>query len=141
MKKTYTILLVLLSTICFAQTGEKVNEPIQSGTRRIKIFEVSQLDEKPEFPGGDAELLKYLAQNTKCPVIEQENAIESRIYVRFVVSRTGEVGQAKVIRHGDPRLEKEVLRVIRSLPKWKPGKIKGKPVNTWFIIPVGLHFQ
>jgi periplasmic protein TonB len=106
-----------------------------------QVFESFAIQEKPMFPGGDAELVRYVAENTKYPVIAQENGIEGTVYIRFVVTKTGDVGQASVMRAVDPLLEEEALRVVKSLPKWTPGKNNGNPVNVWFIIPVKFKLQ
>jgi len=106
-----------------------------------EVFESFAIQEKPMFPGGEAELIKYVAEHTKYPVIAQENGIEGTVYIRFVVTKTGQVGQATVMRAVDPLLEEEALRVVKSLPKWEPGKNNGNPVNVWFIIPVKFKLQ
>ena len=106
-----------------------------------QIFESFAIQEKPSFPGGDAELLKYVAEHTKYPVAALENGIEGTVHIRFVVTRTGDVGEAKVLRAVDPLLEEEALRVVRGMPKWTPGKNNGNPVNVWFIIPVKFVLQ
>jgi periplasmic protein TonB len=106
-----------------------------------EVFESFAIQEKPMFPGGDAELIKYVAEHTKYPVIAQEGGIEGTVYIRFVVTKTGDVGQATVMRAVDPSLEEEALRVVKALPKWTPGKNNGNPVNVWFIIPVKFKLQ
>ena len=104
-------------------------------------LQIFQIQEKPMFPGGDSELLKYVALNTKYPVPAQESGIEGTVYIRFVVTKTGEVGNATVMRPIDPLLDEEALRVVKNLPKWTPGKNNGNPVNVWFIIPVKFQLQ
>ena len=83
----------------------------------------------PKFPGGDAELLKFIAKSIKYPVIAQENGIQGRVICAFVVNRDGSVVDAEVLRGVDPSLDKEALRVIGTMPKWTPGKQRGKPVR------------
>jgi periplasmic protein TonB len=124
-------------------TTTKVVEVIVEETAPVveQVFESFAIQEKPAFPGGDAELIKYVAEHTKYPVIAQENGIEGTVYIRFVVTRTGDVGEAKVMRAVDPLLEEEALRVVKALPKWTPGKNNGNPVNVWFIIPVKFKLQ
>jgi len=99
------------------------------------------LDVKPVYPGGDKELIKYIVTNTVYPKIAKEKGIQGTVYVRFVITKTGEVAQPKVMRAADPLLEEEAIRVVKSLPKWKPGEKEGKPVNVWFIIPVKFKLQ
>lgn len=93
-------------------------------------------EEEPEFPGGIKGLQHYLAKNTKYPTQAIETDKQGKIYVRFVINEKGEVENAHVIRPVYPILDKEALRVVRSLPKWKPGKQGGKPVKVWFIVPI-----
>jgi len=100
------------------------------------IFDTYEIEEKPEFPEGDKALLKYVAEHTRYPEPALQNEIEGTVYIRFVVTKTGDVGEAKILRASDQNLANEALRVVKSLPKWKPGKKNGKPVNVWFIMPV-----
>ena len=90
----------------------------------------------PEFPGGMKGLLHYLGKHTRYPSIAAENGIQGKVYVRFVINENGEVGDAQLIRSVDPALDKEALRVVGNLPRWKPGKQAGKPVSVWFTIPI-----
>jgi periplasmic protein TonB len=105
------------------------------------IYDTYAIQEKPVFKDGDAGIIRYVAENTKYPVAAQEQGIEGTVYIRFVVTKTGDVGQAKVMRDIDPLLEEEALRVINSMPKWTPGKNNGNPVNVWFVIPVKFVLQ
>ncbi|MFN8258619.1 MAG: energy transducer TonB [Bacteroidales bacterium] len=100
------------------------------------IFETFAIQEKPIFGKGEKDILNYVAENTKYPVPAQEQGIQGTVYIRFVVTKTGEVDNARVMRPVDPMLEEEAMRVIKSMPKWTPGKNNGNPVNVWFIIPV-----
>ena len=104
-----------------------------------QIFTV--VETMPEFPGGQGELLKYLAKSIKYPVIAQENGIQGRVTCSFVVNRDGSIVDAEVIRGVDPSLDKEALRVINSMPKWSPGKQRGKPVRVKYTVPVTFRLQ
>jgi len=99
------------------------------------------VEDMPEFPGGDLALRKYIANAIKYPVIAQENGIQGKVYVNFVVNKDGSVTDAKIARGVDPSLDKEALRVINSLPKWKPGKQRGKPVRVSFTVPINFVLQ
>ncbi|GET20291.1 MULTISPECIES: energy transducer TonB [Prolixibacter] len=99
------------------------------------------VEDMPEFPGGDLALRKYIANAIKYPVIAQENGIQGKVYVNFVVNTDGSVTDAKIARGVDPSLDKEALRVINSLPKWKPGKQRGKPVRVSFTVPINFVLQ
>ena len=94
------------------------------------------VEQMPQFPGGDAELMKYIQDHLKYPVIAAENGIQGRVIVRFVVSKTGEIQDVTVLRGVDSSLDKEAVRVIKSMPKWIPGKQHGNNVAVYFTVPV-----
>lgn len=104
-----------------------------------QIFTV--VEKQPEFPGGTAELFKYLSKAIKYPVIAQENGIQGRVVCSFVVNRDGSIVDIQVMRGVDPSLDKEAVRVISEMPKWKPGEQRGKPVRVRFILPVQFRLQ
>ncbi len=96
----------------------------------------------PEFPGGQQALFKYLSENVKYPVIAQENGIQGRVICQFVVNKDGKIVDVEVVRSGgDPSLDKEAIRVIKSMPPWKPGKQRGKPVRVKYTVPVNFRLQ
>ena len=99
------------------------------------------VEEMPEFPGGEAALHQYIAKSIKYPVIAQENGIQGRVYVSFVINQKGEVTNVKIARGVDPALDKEAIRVIQSMPKWKPGKQRGKAVKVSFTVPINFVLQ
>ncbi len=104
------------------------------------IFEV--VEEMPEFPnGGQAGLMQYLAKNIKYPTIAQENGTQGRVVCQFVVNKDGSIVDVKVLRGVDPYLDKEAVRVISTMPKWKPGKQRGKPVRVKYTVPVMFRLQ
>ena len=99
------------------------------------------VEDMPEFPGGDLALRKYIANAVKYPVIAQENGIQGKVYVTFVVGKDGSINNASIARGVDPSLDKEALRVVNSLPRWKPGKQRGKPVNVSYTVPINFVLQ
>jgi len=100
------------------------------------------VESMPEFPGGQQALFKYLSENVKYPVIAQENGIQGRVICQFVVNKDGSIVDVEVVRSGgDPSLDKEAIRVIKSMPKWKPGKQRGKPVRVKYTVPVNFKLQ
>lgn len=100
------------------------------------------VESMPEFPGGQQALFKYVNENVKYPVIAQENGIQGRVICQFVVNKDGSIVDIEVVRSGgDPSLDKEAVRVIKSMPKWKPGKQRGKPVRVKFTLPVNFKLQ
>lgn len=99
------------------------------------------VEEMPEFPGGELALRKWIANEIKYPVIAQENGIQGKVYVTFVVGKDGSISNATIARGVDPSLDKEALRVVNALPKWKPGKQRGKPVNVSYTVPINFVLQ
>ena len=96
----------------------------------------------PEFPGGQQALFKFLSENVKYPVIAQENGIQGRVICQFVVNKDGSIVDVEVVRSGgDPSLDKEAVRVIKSMPKGKPGKQRGKAVRVKYTVPVNFKLQ
>ncbi len=104
-----------------------------------QIFQV--VEEMPEFPGGMTECMKWLNKNMKYPTISQENGVQGRVIVQFVVNQDGSIVDATVARGVDPYLDKEALRVVGLMPKWKPGKQRGKAVRVKYTLPVMFRLQ
>jgi protein TonB len=99
------------------------------------------VEEQPEFPGGMASLMKYLQQNIKYPQIAKENGISGRVFVNFVVDDKGNITKIKVIRGVDPALDAEAIRVVENMPRWKPGKQRGKAVYVSYNLPINFVLQ
>ena len=95
----------------------------------------------PEFPGGTAALMKYLSGNIKYPMISQETGSQGKVIVQFVVDKDGTITNPEVVRGVDPYLDKEAVRVISSMPKWKPGVQNGKKVRVKYTVPVMFRLQ
>ncbi len=99
------------------------------------------VEEMPEFPGGDAALQRYLASSIRYPVIAQENGIQGRVYIQFVINQQGEVTNAVILRGVDPSLDREALRVVQAMPKWKPGRQRNRPVRVSYTVPINFVLQ
>lgn len=104
-----------------------------------EVFQV--VEQMPEFPGGMDKLMEYLSKNIKYPSIAQENNIQGRVIVEFVVNKDGSIVEPKVMRSVDSSLDNEAMRVIKSMPKWNPGKQRGKPVRVRYTVPVLFRLQ
>lgn len=113
---------------------EKKPEP-----KKEKIF--AAVEQMPQFPGGEAELMKYVTNHIKYPTMAAENNIQGRVVVKFVVKKDGSVGEVQVLRGKDPDLDKEAVRVVRTLPKFIPGKMNGQAVSVWFTLPINFKLQ
>lgn len=104
-----------------------------------KVFDV--VEEMPSFPGGNVALMSYLANNIKYPVVAQENGVQGRVTVSFVVERDGSISDVRVARSVDPSLDREAQRVVKSMPRWKPGKQNGSAVRVKYTVPVVFRLQ
>ena len=114
---------------------QKVEEEVEDQT----VFQV--VEKMPEFPGGMAACLKFLSNNIKYPTISQENGVQGKVIVQFVVNKDGSIVDPVVVRSVDPYLDKEALRVISMMPKWSPGMQRGKPVRVKYTVPVTFRLQ
>ena len=108
-------------------------------TKGDSIYSV--VETMPDFPGGQKELLSFLSRNIKYPTKAIESKIQGRVIVQFVVNKDGSISNAKIVRSVDPDLDKEALRVINSMPQWKPGMQKGEPVSVKFTVPIVFRNQ
>ncbi len=104
-----------------------------------EIFTV--VESMPEFPGGMGELMKYLATNIKYPPLAKESGIQGRVFINFVVEPDGAISNVKVLRGIGGGCDEEAVRVVESMPKWKPGKQRGKPVRVSYNLPVKFTLQ
>lgn len=113
---------------------EKKPEP-----KKDEIF--TAVEQMPQFPGGDAELYKWISSHIKYPTMAAENNIQGRVTVRFVVKEDGSIGRVEVLRGKDPDLDKEAQRVVKTLPKFIPGKMNGRAVQVWYTLPINFKLQ
>lgn len=104
-----------------------------------KVFDV--VEQMPQFPGGDAALFEYLSTHIKYPTIAEENGVQGRVIVTFVVERDGSITDVKVGKSVDPSLDKEASRVVAGMPKWIPGKQNGSAVRVKYTVPVTFRLQ
>jgi protein TonB len=99
------------------------------------------VEEQPQFPGGERALQQYLANSINYPLIAQENGIQGKVFISFVINENGDISDVTLVRGVDAALDKEALRVIRSLPKWKPGKQGGKAVKVRYNVPINFELH
>jgi len=118
--------------------------PIIAAEKEVEVEEdhvFMIVEEQPEFPGGIRALYSFINNNVRYPVIAQENGIQGRVFVKFVVDTDGSVRNAEIVRGVDSSLDNEALRVINSLPKFKPGKQRGRPVKVYFNSSINFQLQ
>lgn len=107
----------------------------------VEIIDYVKVEKKPVFPGGDAALLKFIADHTKYPSIPLENNVKGKVYIQFVIGVDGKVGSVTVAKSVDYYLDKEAVRVISMLPDWSAGSQRGKNVPVSFIIPINFNIE
>ena len=99
------------------------------------------VEQMPQYPGGQEEMMKFLSQNIQYPINAAKNNVEGRVIVQFVVEKDGQIGEIKIARSVAPELDAEAIRVIKSMPKFIPGRQDGKPVAVWYSIPLVFKLQ
>ncbi len=116
-----------------------VTEPVKPKEEETKVFDV--VEQMPSYPGGQGALMQYLASHIKYPVVAEENGIQGRVICTFVVERDGSITDVKIARSVDPSLDKEAIRVVKSMPNWIPGKQNGSAVRVKYTLPVTFRLQ
>ena len=122
------------------EAGEKAVE--SSASKKVftgKVYDI--VEQMPSFPGGPAELMKWLSSHVQYPAIAIESCIQGTVIVAFIVEPDGSVSNAKLVRSVDPCIDQEALRVVRQMPKWKPGKQNGAAVRVKYNVPVIFKLQ
>lgn len=137
MKKSITIFFILSAAFCFSQTqtltvtNEKQNE----------IYTI--VEEQAEFPGGVGEMGKFIMKNLHYPTVAREAGISGKSFVKFVINEKGEINNVEVFKkvNGCPECDEEVVRVVKSMPNWKPARINNKPVKCYFNLPMNICYH
>ena len=114
-------------------------EVVEEEVVEQEIFKI--VEEMPAFPGGEAKLMEYVAKNVKYPQIARETGVQGRVYVNFVVEPDGSVSNVSVLRGIGGGCDEEAIRVVKNMPKWKPGKQRGKAVRVSYMLPVNFKLQ
>lgn len=125
-----------------------VKEYVKSTKKETRSYTVTKKDTvytsastQPVFPGGDAELIKYLGRNIQYPSKAAENGLQGSVYLQFVITKTGTVANIKALRSPDTELTNEAIRVVKSMPKWTPATYKNLPVSMRVVLPVKFKLQ
>lgn len=123
------------------EKGKDIADVKQAVTQEVEDKVYTVIEQMPQFPGGEGELLNYINKNIKYPVIAQENGVQGKVILRFVVSKSGTVDKVEVIRSLDPACDKEAIRVVKTLPRFIPGKQNGINVAVWYTLPVTYRLE
>ena len=118
---------------------EVIAQPEPPKEEETKVFDVVEV--MPTFPGGQQALFEWLSKNIKYPVVAEENGVQGRVIVTFVVERNGSITDVQVVKSVDPSLDKEAVRVVKAMPHWIPGKQNGSAVRVKFTVPVTFRLQ
>ncbi len=131
MKKLIVLFALILGGISYTWAYATISSNLSAVTNDYVAVE-----QMPQYPGGQTKLLKFISDNLVYPESAKAEGIEGRVILRFVVKADGTVGEVQVLRSLDPACDKEAIRLIKSTPRWIPGKQSGKSVNVWFTLPV-----
>lgn len=144
MKKiVLTIILALMGAAAMAQSETKTTAKPES-TEPLNVIEEEVfvvVEEEPEFPGGMEALYRYLASNIKYPENAKKERIQGKVYVSFVIEKDGSVSNIKVLRDIGGGCGEEAVRVVKQMPKWKPGRQRGKRVRTQYNLPINFNLN
>lgn len=121
-----------VSSACDSTYCNATAQPADSALNELYVY----IDQPPQFPGGDGAMLRYVAMNLRYPPEAMERHEQGMVVLQFVVTSEGNVGEVKVLQSVSQELDKEAIRVIKSLPKFVPGRNNGKPADTWVTFPV-----
>lgn len=116
-----------------------LKQVVTQAPAKDEVFDM--VEQMPTFPGGNTELMKYIGEHLKYPAIAQENGTHGRVICQFVIGRDGQVRDVEVVRSLDPYCDKEAIRVIKSMPRWIPGKQNGKAVSVKYTVPIVFKLQ
>lgn len=118
------------------RNGDSINE-YKTDEKQVYM----DVEEQAEFPGGLQGLMKWLGKTIKYPPKAQKNKVEGKVVVHFIIEKDGSISEVEIIESVDPDLDKEALRIVKKMPKWKPGKLNGNPVRTYFTLPVNFRLE
>ena len=136
--RAVTVAGIALGAAALSACGNDVMEHLGQEQAAVKADNMDKVfgvvEEMPGFPGGQAALMKYIKENLRCP--NTGNDIAGRVIVQFTIGKDGTVKDPKIVRGIDPELDEEALRLVRNMPKWKPGKLMGEAVEVRYTVPV-----
>lgn len=121
--------------------GSSTNTGATTPSDNDEAINLGLVEEKPFFPGGDAEMMKWLSSNINYPPAAAEEGVSGKVTVRFIVEKDGSISNVEVLRGKHPALDAEAVRVIKKMPKWNPGRNNGQPVRVAYMLPVTFRAQ
>ncbi|MCQ2198433.1 MAG: energy transducer TonB [Paludibacteraceae bacterium] len=136
MKKFFLLASMFLSVNSFVRAESPAIDPAVAAAEDHEEEVYRIVEKKAQFPGGKSALVKFISENVKYPEEAQELGINGNVFVQFEVKSDGSVGDARVVRSVHPLLDEEAVRVVKSMPDWIPAELQGKPVNSWYTLPI-----
>ncbi len=140
--KTKHLLIAMVMMLMMPITtiqAETATATVSLQQKKNKVYD--QPEVLPEFPGGMQKLMEYLRTSVKYPAEAQKKSIQGRVFVQFIVEKNGTISHLEISKATHPLLDNEALRVVESMPKWTPGKVKGKAVRTSMTLPISFKLQ
>ena len=129
------LILMSLMAVCCLTTVNAQKTVVSEKDQKV----YDMVEEMPEYPGGMEALMKYLTTNVKYPKDAVKQKIQGRVMVTFIVDTDGSITDVKVVKAVFPSIDKESVRVVKNMPKWKPGKKDGRPVKVKYTLPLAFH--
>ncbi len=120
---------------------EQINVEAPASNEPERVYTMAMVDDKPMFPGGDDAMYTWINQNIHYPATAAEDAVQGRVVVEFEIAPDGTIDKAKIVRGRHPDLDRESLRLIKSMPRWIPGRVNGRPVRVVYTLPVTFKLQ
>lgn len=117
------------------------NGEVVAQNNKDSIYVADSVDTQPEYPGGKAELYKYLGNNIRYPKEAQDKFIQGKVYAKFVINVDGSIGEVKIVRSVHKLLDDETVRVIKTMPNWIPAEHKGQKVAVWYKLPINYKIS
>ena len=136
MKKIILIFTFLISIFLIKAQNNDSILIISKDSNNSQVYDFARVEEKPEYSGGLGKLYEFLNKNIKYPDYELKKKISGTVYVQFVVTKSGAITQVQIAKGVSQGLDEESERAVRAMPNWKPGMVKGKPVNVKFFLPI-----
>lgn len=137
-KRLFCVVVLVLSLSAAARVSAAVNDTIDEYSEPVYVV----VEQMPEFPGGKEALDQYIANNLLYPAIAKENGIQGRVICQFIVERDGAISDVVVVRSsGEVSLDKEAVRLIKSMPRWRPGRTRGKMVRVKYTVPINFRIK
>ncbi len=130
-------ILSILAFLLFSHNSiQNINKHINNTKEATKVYSYVDVDQMPRFPDGESALMKHIADHLKYPAEAEKQGIEGIVILRFVVTATGEIDKVQILKPLEESSDREAIRVVKSLPKFIPGRKNGKPVDVYFQLPV-----